>query len=318
MLTLIYQLNFIHSKFVDIIIFAVVNKGILYIILSGLCFVVVNFFVKILGAGSEQSIIDGVQSYPPHELVLARSLVSFSISYFIIKRKGLPLFGVNKKWLLIRGLSGTFALTIFFYNIHFLPLAVASTIQYLSPIFTVIFAIFILKERVRTIQWMLIALSFLGVALIGSSKIFDVDIQNEISFFWLGMGVISAVFSGLAYTAIIKLKTTDEPISIVMYFPMVAIPIMSILCLFEFTFPNGIEWIILLVLGIFTQLAQILMTKALHGGATALIMPFKYLGAIYAFSIGYFLFDETLSLMIDIGIVVVLLGVIGNVLLRNR
>jgi len=56
---------------------------------SGLCFVAVNFFVKILGAGSEQEIIEGVQSYPAHELVLARSIVSFAISLFIIKRKKL-------------------------------------------------------------------------------------------------------------------------------------------------------------------------------------------------------------------------------------
>ena len=274
--------------------------------------------MKILGAGDGQDIIDGIQSYPPHELVLARSVVSFAISYYVIRKRGLPLFGVNKKWLLIRGVSGTIALTIFFYNIHYLPLAVASTIQYLSPIFTVIIAIFLLKERVRAIQWMLIALSFIGVALIGISKLFDSGLEDEISFFWLGMGVVSALFSGLAYSAIIKLKATDQPISIVIYFPMVAIPIMSIMCLFEFTFPVGIEWFILLTVGIFTQFAQILMTKALHGGATALIMPFKYLGAIYAFLIGFFLFDETLSYMIDLGIIIVLLGVIGNVILRNR
>lgn len=295
----------------------VVNKGILFIILSGLCFIVVNFFVKLLGAGPDNELIPGLQQYPGHELVLARSIVSFSISLFIIKRKKLPIFGNNKKWLIIRGVSGTIALTIFFYTIHELPLAVASTIQYLSPIFTVVFAIFLLNEHVKLVQWIFIALSFSGVALISASNFLS-DSPAPLSLFWLGMGMLSAVFSGVAYTAIMKLKNTDAPITIVMYFPMIAIPIMTILCLFEVTLPQGIEWFILLLIGIFTQLAQISLTKALHEGSASLIMPFQYLGAIYAFAIGYFCFNETLSLIIDFGIILVLLGVISNALIRNR
>ena len=111
--------------------------------------------------------------------------------------------------------------------------------------------------------------------------------------------MVSAVFSGLAYTAVIKLKKTDQPITIVLYFPMVAIPLMTILCFWKFTWPQGIEWIILLVIGIFTQFAQIMLTKALHLGSAATITPFQYLGAIYMFLIGYFVFDERLGESVD-------------------
>ena len=293
------------------------NKGIVFIILSGLCFIVVNFFVKLLGAGEGQELVDNLQRYPAHELVLARSVVSFSISLFIIKRRKLSVFGNNKTWLLLRGISGTIALTIFFYTIHHLPLAVASTIQYLSPIFTVVLAIFFLKEHVKLIQWLFILLSFSGVALISFSNLF-IEQGEHLSLFWIGMGMLSAVFSGIAYTSIMKLRETDAPITIVMYFPMVAIPFMVIMCFWEFTTPQGIEWLFLLLIGIFTQLAQILLTKALHEGSASLIMPFQYLGAIYAFLIGFFLFDEKLSLIIDVGIVLVILGVLSNAIIRNR
>src|SRR3989338_2200138 len=120
------------------------KKGILYIILSGLSFTVVNFFVKLLGNPDSTILGQGLQKYPAHELVLARSIVSFSISLFIIKQRKLPVFGVNKKWLLVRAIAGTIALTLFFYSIHYLPLAVASTVQYLAPIFTVLFAVALL------------------------------------------------------------------------------------------------------------------------------------------------------------------------------
>ncbi len=299
--------------------FCDVNKGIIYIILSGLCFLVVNFFVKILGAGPEQNLIDNVQSYPGHELVLARSIVTFIISWSIIRYRGISMWGVNKKWLLIRSLAGTTALTIFFYTIHQIPLAIAIVVQNLSPIFTVILAMFLLKERVRMLQWFFIVMSFFGVALIAYDQFGNSDSKLEgISFFWLGMGMVSAFISGIAYTAIMKLRTTDAPIVIVMYFPMVAIPLMTILCFFEFTMPRGIEWWILLTIGIFTQFAQIYMTKALHEGAAATITPFKYLSIIYAFLVGYFFFGEKLSWMVDLGIAIVLIGVLSNAFIRTR
>lgn len=295
------------------------NKGILYIILSGLSFLVVNFFVKIMGTGPSQSIFPGMQKFPAHELVLARSIISFAISYYVIKHKGLTVLGNNKKWLIIRGTAGMIALTIFFYSIHYLPLAIASTVQYLAPIFTVLFALILLKEKVVKLQWLFIVIAFIGVGLISFNNYLSSDKDIVlINYTWLGLGVLSSAFSGLAYTAIIKLKATDTPINIVIYFPMLSIPIMSIWCLFDFVMPHGIEWLILLIIGIFTQIAQVLLTRALHEDKASIITPFQYLGAIYASMIGYFIFDEHLSFIVYIGILLILLGVVSNALLRKQ
>lgn len=288
--------------------------------LSGLCFAVVNFFVKLLGPGQAELFGDffgDLQEYPAHELVLARSIVSFAISLSIIKLRKIPVFGTNKKWLIIRGISGTFALTIFFYTMHYLPLAIATIVQYLAPIFTIIFAMIFLKEKVRSWQWPFISLAFAGVLLLAFSK--PSAGSAEISLFWIGLGILSAVLSGVAYISIMKLRNSDQPITIVLYFPMVAIPLMTVLCiLWEFTMPNGIEWLLLIVIGIFTQFAQITLTKALHQGSASQIIPFQYLGAIYAFFIGSFLFMESLSTDLLLGMLCILVGVVVNSILRVR
>jgi drug/metabolite transporter (DMT)-like permease len=294
------------------------SKGVLYMILSGLCFIVVNFFVKLLGAQNSDSFIEGLQRYPAHELVLARSIVSLAISFVVIKRRNLPLFGNNKKWLIIRGVSGTIALTIFFYTLHHLPLALAAVIQYLAPIFTVFFAILLLGEKVKNLQWLFIGISFSGVGLITITKLYGIDIGENISLEWLILGIIAAVFSGVAYVSIMKLRTTDAPISIVFYFPLIAAPTMAVFCLFDFVTPNGIEWLLLLIIGIFTQFAQILMTKAFHLDKASVIAPVQYLGAIYAYLIGFFMFDESLIWIIDLGIILIIFGVFANAVLRNR
>lgn len=278
----------------------------------------VNFFVKLFGIGPANTVIPGLQKIPAHELVLARSLISFSISSAIIVHRGLPFFGNNKKWLTIRGVSGMLALTIFFQSIQHMPIAVASTIQYLAPIFTMVFALFILNERILKVQWLFVLLAFSGVFLIGFNHVFQKKSNLLLDPFWLGFGVLSAAFSGIAYVAIVKLKETDKPINIVSYFPMLAIPVMSFWCLFDFVMPRGCEWLILLVIGIFTQIAQISLTRALHYESSSLIMPFQYLGSIYAFLVGYFILNERLNTVVIIGVFVILSGVIMNTISKSR
>jgi drug/metabolite transporter (DMT)-like permease len=293
-----------------------VKKGILYILLSGLCFLVVNFLVKILGTDNFIRENMGWQQYNAPQLILSRSIVSLAISAFIIKRRKIPFFGTNIKWLMVRGVTGVIALTIFFFTLVRLPLAIASVIQYLSPIFTVILAIFILKDKILKIQWVFILMAFIGVSLLTVFRTNDPLSSLGLNGFWLGMGMISAFFSSLAYIAIVKLKPTDQPITIVLYFPMLAVPVMSVWCYFDSVMPQGWEWSLLLLIGIFTQMAQILMTKSLHFGQTSVIVPFQYFGAIYAFLIGFFVFDERLNLILYLGLAIIILSVIGNTLYR--
>lgn len=284
-------------------------------LLSSLSFSFVNLMVKVLTNSNEQ--FTSIQDYPPYEIVFFRSIISLSICFYIIRKSNIPFFGNNKKWLLIRGIFGATALTLFFYTLKNLPIAVATTVQYLSPIFTVIFAIFLLKQKVKPIQWVYFLIAISGVIFIGLGK--ESNGINTIDPFWVLMGVISAVFSGIAYNAIMKCRKTDEPITVVMYFPLIATPIMfTIMLVNGFVTPIGIEWLILLLIGIFTQIAQVFMTKSFHSEDAAKVTPIKYIGAIYAVCIGLFIFDETLSQWVSIGISLILSGVLLNTFLVKK
>ncbi|MBD3639134.1 MAG: DMT family transporter [Crocinitomicaceae bacterium] len=290
-------------------------KGVLYMLLSSLCFAVINIFVKTLTNSYDfLSDIQEIQNYPAFELVFFRSVVSLSICMAIIRRKKIPFFGNNKKWLLIRGISGATALTCFFITLKHLPLAIATTVQYLSPIFTILFAIKLQKESVKPIQWIFFAVSFSGVAFLGLAGEKSLHIDPK----WLLLGLFSAVISGIAYNAIMKCRNTDQPVTIVMYFPLVATPVMLVLSLVTgFVVPVGIEWLLLIGIGALTQVAQITMTRAFHADVAARVTPIKYVGAIYAVAAGFFIFDETLGLYSSLGIILVLLGVLLNTFLKQ-
>ena len=285
------------------------NRAIIHILISVVCFAVVNVCVKYL-----QKL-----DYPSHELVLLRSLISFSFCVAIIKQLKIPFFGINKKWLILRGLFGTVALLLFFITLENMPLAVATAVQYLSPIFTIIIAIFLNNQKVKPIQWIFFLISFSGIVLM---KYADIIKSTDFHEMWpLGLGLLSALLSGLAYNSIIKCKSTDNPITIVMYFPLMAIPLMGVLCVLDYEnlrIPVGSEWLLILAIGVFTQIAQVFMTKALTSERAAIVTPFKYTGSIFAVSFGMIFFGEYLSIKTLLGILVVIAGVLINTAFEHR
>lgn len=248
---------------------------------------------------------------PATELVFFRSLVSMVLCIYFLRRAHVPLFGNNKKYLILRGVFGVTALSSFFYTLQKLPLASAITIQYLSPIFTALFATIMLGERVRKLQWVFFAVSFTGIALI---KDFDPNISLPL----LGLGIASAIFAGLAYNCIRKVKDTDHPLVVVFYFPLIALPLMGVICLFHWETPIGYEWGLLLLMGILTQIAQVYMTKALQAAEVNEIVGLKYVGIVFALGFDFFIFNEKHQLMALVGIGLVLLGVLLNILYKSR
>lgn len=268
-------------------------------LISVVCFSLMNVVVKYL------------QHIPATELVLFRSIVSVILSLIMIRQKGLNPFGNNKLWLIIRGVAGVIALTAFFYTLQKMPIGPALTIQYLSPIFTAIFAIFILHERMRPMQWLFFLIAFAGIALI---KGFD----SDTSLLLVSLGIISAIFSGIAYNAIRKLKDSDNPIVVVFYFPLIATPIMAIVSLFNWVTPVGWDWLLLILMGVLTQIAQLNMTKAYQIAPVGKVAPLNYIGVLLAIGFDVSLFGVSYNLITLMGISMVVIGVVLNVLYKSN
>lgn len=277
------------------------NKGAQYMITSSFAFSLMHLCVK------------AMPHIPVFELVFFRSLGSFLITLFYLNKGRTPIFGNNKKVLFARGLFGTIGLCLFFITLQNIPLAGAVTIQYLSPVFTALFAVVILRERVKKKQWIFFSLAFIGVCLL---KGFDAS--GQISYYFVLVGVVSACFSGLAYNCIRHLRTTEPTLVVVFYFPLVATPIMGFLSLFNWVNPRGLDWVYIIVLGVVTQVAQVFMTKGIQSDSAGNIMTYKYIGVVFAFIYGYFIFEETYSFLSVFGIFLLLSGVILNAAFKNK
>jgi len=270
-----------------------ISTGIKYMFIATFFFSLMNIGVKYL------------PGIPPIEIVFFRSLVSLVLSFSFIRLKRINPWGNNKLVLVGRGLVGAAALILYFTTLQAMPLASAAIIQFLAPIFTAILGIFIIKENVGKWQWLFFLTSFAGVVVLHGT-------DTRITPFHLGIGILAAVFTGLAYNFVRKLSKTENPLVIVFYFPLVTIPITGIYVVTHWIRPTIIELVILLLVGISTQIGQIFMTKAFQHDTLAKVVSLRYLGIIYALIYGHVLFGESFSLLSYLGMGLVLVGVFLN------
>lgn len=267
--------------------------------LSTLAFFFANVFVK------------QVSHIPAMEIVFFRCVVAAAFCIYGLKRADASLIGSNHTLLLLRGVFGTIALYCFFLTLQQMPLASAQTIQYLSPIFTAVIAIFVLKEGVLPAQWLFYAIAFSGVLLI---ERFD----TRISPFYLALGILSAFFSGLAYNLVRSLRGREHPLTVVLHFQIVGAVVGFVSLLFEWVTPYGIDWLFLFLIGGFSQLGQMFLTTALQRERIAGVAIINYTGLVYAITVGWILFGESQSLVSIAGMLLVVIGVVLSLLYGRR
>jgi Permeases of the drug/metabolite transporter (DMT) superfamily len=278
---------------------AFLSEGVRAMFLSTLAFALANVCVK------------QVSHIPAMEIVFFRCLVGTVFSFYGLRKAGADWKGSNRKSLLLRGLFGTTALYFFFVTVQNIPLASAMTIQYLSPIFTSVIAIFLLKESVRAVQWLFYAIAFTGV-------LFIEQFDARVSFSFLLLGVVSAFCSGVAYNLVRSLREREHPLTVVLHFQLTGMVAGLFFTIFDWRMPVGWDWFYLFLVGLFSQLGQIFLTNALQKEKAASVAIINYSGLIYGLLFGWFVFGEAQKLESVIGMLLVVVGVVLSVFYGRR
>jgi drug/metabolite transporter (DMT)-like permease len=270
-----------------------------------------SMFVSTLAFSLANVCVKQVSHLPVMEVVFFRCLFGVAFCIVALKRDGASLAGTNRKLLFFRGLFGTTALYFFFITLQKIPLASAMTIQYLSPIFTTIIAIFLLREKIKPPQWLFYLIAFSGVLFI---ERFD----PRVSPFYLTIGIISAFCSGMAYNLVRSLREREHPMTVVLHFQLTGLIAGFFLMLFDWQMPHGTDWLYLLMVGITSQFGQIFLTNALQKEKAASVAIVNYSGLIYGLLIGWFVFGEAQGLESIAGMLLVVIGVVLSIIYSRR
>ncbi|WP_255411810.1 DMT family transporter [Aquimarina sp. Aq107] len=276
------------------------KKAIYFMLLSTVSFTVMNLLVKYL------------VGFSAYQLVFFRSIGTlFFTMPFLIHHK-ISILGNQKKLLVLRGLAGVTSMGLFFMSVEYLKIGSAVSLRYLSPIFATILAVIFLREKVKNIQWLFFLLAFTGVLII---KGFDAEINS----LGLVLIVFSALFSGFVYVLINKIGLRDHPVVIVNYFMWIATVLGGILSIFNWKkTPQGMEWALLLSLGVFGYFGQLFMTKAFQSQVTNKVVSLKYMEVIFTMIAGIFLFGDKYPLLSVLGTIMVITGLILNMFYKSK
>ena len=278
-----------------------------YMLISALAFALMAALVKEAGE----------QGIPLLQIIFVRALISVALSLIDIGRAGVHPLGHRRVLLFARGLSGFLALTGVFYALIHLSMAQATVLQYLHPVFTALLAFLFLAERPTTATLACIALSLLGLTSIVSPYWIVTDVTPAP--LWPVIAGLGGAFgSGVAYTLVRKLVTTEHPSVIVLYFPLVCAPGTLLLGGADFVWPTVAGWWVLLGVGCFTQLGQLALTKAMQLDAASRVTSLSYVQIIFAAILGWSAFGEIPNQATLLGGGFILLGAIVSAWMQPR
>lgn len=277
--------------------------GVRYMLLSALGFALMSSCVKLVST----------YDIPILEIVAFRALVSLVISYVDIKRKRIPVWGENKSLLIARGTAGTLALFCVYYSVSTLPLAEATILQYLHPVFTALLALFFLKEQIQRSTLICIALSLLGLALMVQPNLAS-DTTQYLPWLSITAALVGAFGSAIAYVIVKQLSRSEDSSVIIFYFPFIALPVSLIFLGNDFVVPNGEALLLMLFVGIFTQIGQVGLTKAMQTEVASKATAYSYVQVVFSIILGWLIFSEIPTFWTWIGGGLIIAGALVNVM----
>ncbi|MFT4569715.1 MAG: drug/metabolite transporter (DMT)-like permease [Hyphomicrobiaceae bacterium] len=247
-----------------------VRQGVAYMIASAFAFSVMTLLVKIVGA-----------RLPSQEIVLVRALISLGLSWVLLRRAGISIWGKNPRLLVARGFVGFLALSCVYYSVTHNPLAEATIIQYLYPAITAALATLVLGERFPRRLLLAAPVSAVGLVLIAKPAfLFGAGVALDPVALWAA--VVGAVLTSVAYVLVRQLAMKEHPLVIVFYFPLVTVPATLPFVMTHFVAPRGIEWLLLAGVGLATQAGQVWLTRGLQMESAGRAAATSYLQVIFA------------------------------------
>jgi len=227
---------------------------------------------------------------PVAEVVLGRALLSVVLSGLLVRRAGLDPWGQRRGLLAVRGLVGTAALFAVYVGVMRLPLAAATVLQYLYPAITALLAWRWLGEKPGGRLGLGVAVGWLGVLLV--ARPFGLGGMAPLPPLGVAVAVVGALLTAVAYVSVRELGRSEHPQVIVLWFPMVSIPVSLPLVLLDPVRPSLVELGWLVGVGLFTQLGQIGLTHGLVRLSAAQATSISYGQVGFAALWGWLLFGE--------------------------
>lgn len=264
-------------------------RGVIWISAGSLAFACNDAVVKHLGAKFDAAQLVFAR-YVIGLIVLGPVFMSMGVSGLRTRR-----FGLHMTRLVIACIA---QVGVFYAVIH-LYLADATAIAFSRPLFTTIVAVFLLSELVSKRRWAATVVGFIGVMIMVRPGHAGFDPVALIA-------VVSALTFAVANVLIRLMSNTEPPNRILFYYHAGGTVIFLGPAVWVWQTPVGMEWFLLVMIGVLTTIGMIGFVRAFSVGEANAVGPIEYIRLIFAAIIGYFIFSEIPSLWTFVGAMVII------------
>lgn len=253
------------------------------------------------------------------ELVFYRSLFGLIVVLGMLTLHRGPqamrrVCGPHLKLHLRRGVVGFVALATFFYSLTVLPMSVAITLNYTSPLFLTLLMPLWLKESIRPAQFAAVGLGFTGVLLL----LRPWEVQGDLTAGLIGL--FSGLMAGVAYVHVRALGQLQEPEwRTVFWFAAVASAGGALFASVQGWHGDILPHLdLLLLLGLTATVGQLAMTRAYRRGQTAVVAAFSYSTVIFSSLLDVIIWQEDIAATAWVGMAITVAAGVWAAMLNIR
>lgn len=252
-------------------------KGVVYMLCSALSFSLMNVCVRMAG------------DLPSMQKSFFRNLISLAAALFLIWRERTPLTVPQGQWkhLLSRSFFGTVGVVCNFYSVDHMLLSDATMLNKMSPFFSMLFSVWLLREKTTWPQ-LLLSCTALG----GCVFILKPSVSGLISPA-AAVALLGGLFAGLAYAEVrvLGVRKVHKNIIILVFSAFSCLASLPFL-LFDYT-PMSLRQLgFLLLAGAAATGGQFGITAAYCRAPAAEISVYDYSQILFAALFGYLFFQQ--------------------------
>ena len=260
-------------------------------------------FISVCAFSLMDVIVKWSDNYPVGQVLFFRGFCGIiPILFLIPKDRFFDFYKTERPILHIkRCLAGLIAIVSIFVALRNLPLATVVSISFASPIFTTIFSIFLLNEKVGFYRWLAVFVGFIGIIIISEPGL------SSLNFYY----IYPIIFClGLSYVAIaIRKLSSTEPVWLISFFFSFSILIFSFFSLYQkWIMPSLVDLFLLSSVGILGGIANLWLSQSYKFSEVSLVSPLKYLALLFAIVFGYLVWDEIPTIKTLMGALLVILS----------
>lgn len=200
------------------------------------------------------------------------ALVAISTAVAILRpRFTRPHWGLH----IGRTVFGWGGVTLMFAAVAFIPLADATAIVFLNPVFGMILAIPLLGEKVGRIRWSAAAIAFAGAMLLLRPTPESFQIASLLA-------LAAALIMGVEVIFIKMLSGREAPLQVLLINNFIGVIIASVAVIGVWQMPTAAQWGVLVGLGVCMAMAQACFVNAMARADASFVAPFSYGTLIFA------------------------------------